>query len=658
MSLLTEIQNNKGENMTLTLADFPDKETNPQSLYEAFRKFPWFFIETFQTVKDVDGKILPFRLTKPQRYIEKACLEQHQRYNFIHLVILKGRQYRISTYCARRGLHFSLFNNHIYTIFANRIEDIAEEGIYNYVYEGYESLLDKAEEYPFLKPLLKTSRKKLSGAKLQFSGESKGKVEARTATKDAVGRPCQYAHITEASRIEHFADFWESFYPALHIDYFHQLIIESTARFTGPKFIEIFKEQWELEKEIGYPPSLRAIFIPPYIVDEYMNVGIPEGYTWEDFWEGENEAVYGQERDIAAQKWWDPMDECFIELPLNFMKWRRDTIQGMHKDETTGFTKLDLFKQSFPMSPEEAELIVGDNVFDRRILDKRRYFPYVFDPQEGKGTVFIDEDNQPQFEPRIDGKYTIWSSPEPECWYTIGADPAGGTKGDYSVAVVWSPCRNEVAARFRANTIDIHGIVEAGIALARHYNNAMLGFEMNYWGQHILKKLLGKDSYNPKGSPYTNLYTRKPVEFKYNPAQKNPPVGFWTDIKTKPAIVGIFQDLLIDEHSGLYSENLINELWFWRNRFNQEGERIKTPTAPKGKHDDEIMATGIAVYIARECMKRADLMRKIHIPETDPVKAYEQARERIKKERIAYKKSRQWNKRDKQAFSKVGVRIA
>jgi len=642
--------------MILTLADFPDKDDNPQPLYEAFRKYPWFFIETFQTVKDVDGRIVPFRLTKPQRYIERACLEQHQKYNYVHLIVLKGRQYRISTYCARRGLHFSLFNNHIYTIFANRIEDIAEEGIFNYVYEGYESLLERSEEYTFLKPLLQTSRKKLSGAKLQFSGESKGKVEARTATKDAVGRPCQYAHITEASRIERFADFWESFYPALHLDYFHQCIIESTARFTGPKFIEIFKEQWELEKQIGRPPSLRAIFIPPYIVDEYMSHTIPEDLKWDEFWDGENEAVYGQERDIAAQKWWDPYDECFINLPLNFMKWRRDTIQGMHKDETTGFTKLDLFKQSFPMTPEEAELIIGDNVFDRRLIDKRRYEPNIIPPKEG--IIYLNEDNVADYEPQLKGMFSIWSYPEDDLWYTVGVDPAGGTKGDYTVGVVWSPCRNEVAAKFRSNQITLHEMCEAAIAMAYFYNTALLGYEANYWGAHILKKMVGKDTYNPHGSPYPNLYTRKPVEFKYNPAQKNPMVGFWTDVKTKPAIVGIFQDLLIDEHTGMYSENLIHELWFWRNRFNQEGERIKTPAAPKGKHDDEIMATGIAVYIARDAMKRVDLMRKIKVHETDPVKAYEAARKRIADEHRAFRKSTNWDKEMRKLFRKAGVRIA
>ena len=656
MTLLTEIQEQRGRDMTLSLSDFPDKEANDRPLMEAFRKFPWFFIETFQTVKDVDGKILPFKLTKPQRYLERVCLEQHELYNYIHLIVLKGRQYRISTYCARRGLHFSLFNNHIYTIFANRIEDIAEEGIFNYVFEGYESLQRQSENYPFLKPLLKTSRKKISGAKLQFNGESKGKVEARTATKDAVGRPCQYAHITEASRIEKFPDFWESFYPALHLDYFHQCIIESTARFSGPKFIEIFKEQWELEKSIGKPPSLRAVFIPPYIVDEYMNHRLPDGYTEADFWEGEDEAVYGPEREIATQKWWDPYDECYIELPLCFMKWRRDTIQGMHKDEATGFTKLDLFRQSFPMSPEEAELIIGDNVFDRRLIDKRRYYPNILDPLQGK--VEINDEGTAEWKEIIGGDFRIWSFPEDDLWYTVGVDPSGGTKGDYSVGVVWSPCRGEVAAKFRSNQIGLHDMCEYAIAISMFYNNALLGYESNYYGHHILQKMLGRDSYNPKGAPYSNLYTRKPVEFKHNPIQLHPKVGFHMDIKTKPAIVGIFQDLLVDENAGLYSENLINELWFWRNRFNQDGERIKTPSAPKGKHDDEIIATGISVYIARECVKRADLMQKIHIPESDPVKAYENAREQIRKSKAMKHKDSQWDKNMRKEFKRVGVRSA
>jgi hypothetical protein len=524
------------------------------------------------------------------------------------------------------------------------------------VWEGLESLKKAAIDHPYLEPLLSTSIARRTGSQLKFNGQSQGKIEAAAATKDSVGRVCQYAHITEGSRIPQLIEFWNAFLKALHLSTFHQCIFESTAFFEGPKYMEMFKASWDIEKKTGQPPPVKAIFIPPYMCDEYINYPIPEDYTWDMFWEGENEDLYGAEREIAGQKWWDDFDKTFIELPLCFMKWRRDQISREETETGTGFTKLDLFKQDYPMTVDEAELIIGDNVFDRRLIDKRRYFPSIIKPLQGK--VALNEELQPEWTEQLRGDFHIWSFPEEDLWYTLGLDPSGGTKGDYSVGVIWSPVRNEMAAMFRSNQTNIHQTCENSIALAYYYNNALLAYESNYWGGQILLKMLGKDSYNPRGAPYHKLYTRKPVEFKYNPIQKNPKVGFHTDVQNKPIIVGIYQDLLLDEEAGLYSEDLINELWFWRNRFDKEGKRIKTPAAPKGKYDDIIMALGIAVYVARDCMKRVDLMKKMQVPESDPIKAYEQIRARVRAGKAPKRSDDPWNREMRKTLKKMGVKTA
>lgn len=655
---LTNEQFKKGVDMTLSTTDFPEAADDQTNLIEAFKTFPWFFIETFQSVKDVDGTIMPFKLTKPQRYLERIFMEQQKYHNYVHAVVLKGRQYRITTYVARRGLHFSLWNNHIYTIFANRVEDIANEGVFSYAFEGFDSLKEQSRIHPFLVPLIKTSREKVSGALLQFDGLSKGKIEVRPATKDAVGRPCQFAHITEASRIDKLADFWESFYPALHKSAFHHCIVESTARHTGPKFMEIFKEQWHLEQETGKVPSFKAIFIPPYMVDEYFDYELPQDYSWDAFWQEENEAVYGQERDIASQKWWDDYDKTHVSLTLNFMKWRRDMIQGQQRDDTTGFSKLDLFKQNFPMTIEEAELITGDNVFDRKLLDRRRYSPCCIPPMIGD--IELDEAGRPEFTEGLVGDLKVWSYPEPDCWYTIGIDPSSDRQGDYNVGVVWSPLRNEIAAMFRCNQWTVHELAEFAIATGTYYNNAMIAYEANYYGHPLLKKFLAQDQYPPKGAPYANLYKRNETNKKWAGLEaKNPVYGFWTDKTRKMALVGILQDLLADDESGLYSEDLIWELWFWRNVMDKDGNITKTPQAPKGKHDDIIIATGIAVYIANEYMKRHDLRDTMKLTRVvDPEQAYTEAWERIRSNKAKEKERRKkWAADIRKTLHKSGVRV-
>jgi len=642
MTSLSNIQFKKGLDFTLDKSDFPELAYDSTAFIEACRTFPWFFMTEFQLVIDVDGQEKPFKLSKAQRYLERMCTTQQKFHKYVHLIILKGRQYRVSTYFARRGLHFAIWNNHKYTILANTKEDVAEEGVFGYALEGLRSLQLQSEDYPFLKSLIKTRRIKEAGALIQFDGDSHGKIDVRAATKAAVGKPCQFAHITEPSRIPHFGVFWGAFYQGLHISEFHHLILESTAFFQHPEFMEIFNEQWDLEKERGSIPSFRAVFIPPYMVDEYMGYELPsEDYSWDEFWEDENEDIYGCEREIVTQQWWDDFDKTYITLPLNFMKWRRDQIEGQKKEEHKGFSKLDVFKENFPMTKEEAELTFGDNVFDHKALDKRKYFPYIIQPESDHiGTIkLIDE--VPTFTPRDKGEVTVWSTPEEGYWYTIGIDAAWGRRGDSSVGVVWSPIKNHVACRFKSNQWSLHELVEIGIAVARWYNNAIVAYESNYYGDTLLQKFLGMDNYNPVGAPYTRLYKEPILDKKrggqYSKTLTNARYGFRTHVNSKPQLIAILKDLINDDEAGLYSQDLINEMWFFHHIYDDDGN-IKKTQAPKSKHDDELIATAIAVFVARDYLKRNDMQVEFSADKIlDPIKDYDKIRADIRKKNKKHK---------------------
>ncbi|GAF68007.1 unnamed protein product, partial [marine sediment metagenome] len=442
MSLLTENQHNKGLDFTLSclepndeypdrVNDFPDMGQYPEPFIEALKTYPWFFIEQFQTVEEIDGRIVPMKLTTPQRYIERMCIEQQEHYNYVDLAILKGRQARISTYVARRGLHYAIWHSHRYTIFANVLEDIAKEGIFEYAWGGLTSLRKASEKHEFLKELISTERLRKAGGLIEFDGLSHGRVGCQAANKNSVGKNYQFSHLSEVSRMNELLDLWESFYQGIHKSVFHHLILESTARHTGAKFIEIFKKFHELEKAKGKPPAMKAVFIPAFMVDEYMEYPLPEKivnaagkrveYDWDVFWEDENEDLYGCEREITTQMWWDDYNKKNIMMPLNFMKFRRDMIDGQLEDEQGGFSQLDLFKQNFPMTIEEAELVIGNNAFSRKSLDKRRYFPFTIPPDYYN---FKPTPNIPDLTPsKSKGDIDIWSYPEEGLWYTIGLDP-------------------------------------------------------------------------------------------------------------------------------------------------------------------------------------------------------------------------------------------
>jgi hypothetical protein len=634
VSLLTDTQHDKGIDFSLSIADFPDAAKEPEQLAEAFKTFPWFFIENTQTVEEIDGRIVKMKLTKPQRYIERQCIEQQKYYNYVDLVILKGRQARISTYVARRGLHYAIWHSHRYTIFANVLEDIAKEGIFEYVWGGYTSLLKKAEKQPYLKELIATARAMKAGSYIEFNGKSHGKVVCQAANLNAVGKNYQFSHLSEVSRMTQFLDLWESFYQGIHKSTFHHLILESTARYTGHQFMDIFKDSVEKEKLKGKPPALKAVFIPAFMVDEYMEYPLQEGDSWEKFYEDENEDMYGPEREIATQLWWDDYDKEHIKMPLNFMRFRREMIDGQLEDNTAGrFSPLDMFKQNFPMTPEEAELSIGDNVFDRKTLDKRKYFPYILPPDYGHTKLVHDV---PRFTPNSKGDVSIWTYPEEGLWYTIGFDPSGGNGGDDSVGFVWSPVKKHTAAKFKSNRWSITEQVEMMIAMARYYNNAIINYEANYYGATILRKFQGQSTHNPVGAPYMRLYQRpvfnKPKKGQYHKTVKELKYGFQTNLESKMALVGVLEDAINDFEVGMYSKELIDELWNWKEKRNKEGKITGAPESPKGKNDDEIIAFALSVFLAQEYDKRKDMQSKLKVhAHLNPYDDYDKMRDEIRK---------------------------
>lgn len=90
---------------------------------------------------------------------------------------------------------------------------------------------------------------------------------------------------------------------------------------------------------------------------------------------------------------------------------------------------------------------------------------------------------------------------------------------------------------------------------------------------------------------YPNLYFREAIDDITNRVSAK--VGFRTDERTRPFILSQLQKMLYNNPEMWTNKDFLNEcLTFVRNKMGR-------PEAMGGKHDDEIMATAIAMEIRR-----------------------------------------------------------
>jgi hypothetical protein len=158
-----------------------------------------------------------------------------------------------------------------------------------------------------------------------------------------------------------------------------------------------------------------------------------------------------------------------------------------------------MFRQEYPSTPEEAFLVTGRTVFNQDKLDAmthhtstgKRYIVVVPSAAEGEAydwtkVKLVEEDR---------GELEIFSEPDPEREYCIGADIAEGLEGgDASVGYV-------IDAETGEDVAVIHGQIDDDIFakrldyIGRWYNEALLGPQVNNMGHSVVNTLLNVTFY-------------------------------------------------------------------------------------------------------------------------------------------------------------------
>lgn len=220
----------------------------------------------------------------------------------------------------------------------------------------------------------------------------------------------------------------------------------------------------------------------------------------------------------------------------------------------------------------------GDIVFYNEYLE---YYEqsYIKDPLERRGA---------------DQNLWVWESPDYSRDYMVVADVARGDGKDFSACHVIDIENNVQVAEYKGQI----GTKEYGhllVGLATEYNEAMLVIENANIGWATIQVAIERNYpnlyYSQKSdSPNANSYFDKYQDHSKMVA------GFTNSSRTRPMIIGKFQEYIGDKGVTIQSKRLMEEMkvFIWKNG---------RAEAQSGYNDDLVMSFGIAMYVRDTALK-------------------------------------------------------
>jgi hypothetical protein len=188
----------------------------------------------------------------------------------------------------------------------------------------------------------------------------------------------------------------------------------------------------------------------------------------------------------------------------------------------------------------------------------------------------------------------VWESADYSRDYMVVADVARGDGKDYSTFHIIEVENNVQVAEYKGQI----GTKEFGhllVGIATEYNNAMLVIENANIGWATIQVAIDRQ--------YSNLYYSQRsdssnVDSYFDKYQDHSRMvaGFTMSSKTRPMVIGKFQEYIADQGVTIQSKRLIEEMkvFIWKNG------RAEAQT---GYNDDLVMAFGIAMYIRDTALK-------------------------------------------------------
>ena len=497
------------------------------------------YIEAFVKIRDKNSNIIPLKFNEPQNKYYNVIKELKKENKPVRIIILKARQMGFST--ATEGIFFkeTVTKPNVNTAIVAHKED-STANLFNMSKLMYNQIPEP----------IRPERKASNAKELVFDNKDgsglNSKIKCMTAGGDGVGRSdtINNLHISELA-------FWKGdkkdtllgLLQAVPNTPNTMVIIESTAN-----GFEYFKELWDTA--VAGKNDFVPLFVGWNELNEYRMPYNGFELTKE---EKELQTLYG--------------------ITLEQLSWRRWCIaNNCGNDET-------LFKQEYPINPQEAFISTGNCYFDKEAVIKR-----IQETEEPicSGSFLFDYDGLEitniRWQEEKDGAIKIYKEPEKRRPYVLSGDTAG-EGSDYFTGHVLDNITGKQVAVLRQEFDEIT-YTRQMYCLGKYYNNALIGIEANYT-TYPIKELSRLN--------YTHQYVREKEDNYTNKLEKS--YGFKTTQITRPVILAELQTIIKENIELIEDKDTLDEMLTFIK--NEKGR----PEAQQGYHDDLIMGLAIAFYI-------------------------------------------------------------
>lgn len=325
------------------------------------------------------------------------------------------------------------------------------------------------------------------------------------------------------------------------------VVIESTAN-----GYDEFKDLWDgAEKgENGWVP----VFLPWYMEPDYRKPVEP-GVVWTE-----------EETKLAEQ----------FGLDEEQLAWRRWCIR------TNCGGDVNLFRQEYPCTPDEAFLLSGDAFFDNDVIMARRrvaprpiregFFHYPEPEIEGGAPM------EWTFTDRVNGYVRIYEEPKAGHPYVLGGDTAGEGSDNFTAYVIDNSTGKQVA-ELKQPLSEIFYTRQV-YCLGYYYNEALIGIEINY-STYPQKKL--EEWHYPK------LYQRE--RFDTFTGEMVKAFGWATTPRSRPVMLAELHTIMEEAPELVVSYQTLGEMLTF------VYDKNRKPQAASGQHDDLVMAAAICYSV-------------------------------------------------------------
>ena len=512
---------------------------------------PREYCENVIWIRDKRQKLVQLKFKPAQTALYEAIKKELQEGRPPRIIVLKGRQQGISTITEALMFQDSATRPMVNTLIVAHRDD-STAALFNMNKLFYDYLPAK------LQPMKKASNAK----ELVFENPTRDPAEKRkkpglrsrirciTAGGKGAGRSLTQnnVHLSEfafwpGNKMETLLGIMQS----VPDDINTLVVIESTAN-----GYDEFKDLWDgAEKgENGWVP----VFLPWFMEPDYRKPVDP-GTEWTE-----------EERKLQEQ----------FGLDEKQLAWRRWCIR------TNCGGDVNLFRQEYPCTPDEAFLLSGDAFFDNDVIMARRraaprpiregFFHYPEPQIEGGAPMDWT------FTDRVNGYVRIYEEPKKGHPYVLAGDTAGDGSDNFTAYVIDNSTGKQVA-ELKLPLSEIFYARQV-YCLGYYYNEALIGIEINY-STYPQKKL--EEWHYPK------FYQRE--RFDTFTGEMVKAFGWNTTPQTRPVILAELHTIMDEAPELVVSYHTLGEMLTF------VYDKNRKPQAASGQHDDLVMAAAICYSI-------------------------------------------------------------